>query len=353
MATSSVNSPGFYADFGKLDALRNTAQKDPQAAVKAAAKQFEGIFTQMMLKTMRSASLGEGMGDSEETKFYQDMFDQQLSMQLAHGKGIGLADRLVAQLQRSGLAPGGATAPEHAATGAPTPPMPLQGAAAPAATLAPPAPLALPMHIIHGPTLPQAAAPDAGLAPLAAPGAGDTTPTAQAPTALSRREAFIASIKPAAERIAQQLGVATDTIIAHAALETGWGQHLPAVDGNNLFGVKAGASWQGASVRAATTEVLGGNAQGVQARFRSYDSIGAGLDDYARLLGTSPRYAGALNHGNDVAAFARGLQAGGYATDPAYADKLVATAAAVRQLGAAQSLKNAAALPTTVAGRTA
>jgi flagellar protein FlgJ len=351
MATSPVNSPGFYADFGKLDALRNTAQKDPQAAVKAAAKQFEGIFTQMMLKTMRSASLGEGMGDSEETKFYQDMFDQQLSMQLAQGKGIGLADRLLAQLQRSGLAPGGATAAEHAATGVPTPAMPLPGAAPPAPLAAPVAPL--PMHIIHGPTLPQAAAPDAGVAPLAAPGAGDTTPIAQAPMALSRREAFIASIKPAAERVAQQLGIATDTIIAHAALETGWGQHLPAVAGNNLFGVKAGASWQGASVRTATTEVLGGQAQGVQARFRSYDSIGAGLDDYARLLGNSPRYAGALNHGNDVAAFARGLQAGGYATDPAYADKLVATAAAVRQLGAAQSLKNAAALPTTVAGRTA
>jgi flagellar protein FlgJ len=381
MATTPVNSAAFYADFGKLDALRHTAQRDPQAAVKSAAKQFEGIFTQMMLKTMRSASLGEGLGDSEETKFYQDMFDQQLSMQLSNGKGIGLADRLLVQLQRSGLAPGGAPSPASPGVGASgarsAPALPMPGAAAI------PAPLQL--HIVNGPSLPHAplrlapltsdngapaegteADPGATLGAAIVSDASSNTSTPDDATvanasgdaatlpaaALSRREAFIASIQPAAERVAQQLGVATSTIIAHAALESGWGQHLPAAASNNLFGVKAGASWQGASVQAATTEVSAGQPQRMRASFRAYDSMAAGLQDYARVLGSSPRYAQALNQGSDVAAFARGLQAGGYATDPAYADKLVATAAAVRQFGAAQPLKNAPVLPTTGAGGT-
>jgi flagellar protein FlgJ len=329
MATSPVNSTAFYADFGKLESLRSTAQKDPQAAVKTAAKQFEGIFMQMMLKTMRAASMGEGMGDSEETKFYQDMFDQQLSVQLASGKGMGLAEKLVQQLQRSGLTPGaGATAPGTPATDAAPAPMALPGASVPASagsTATPP----LRAPVINGLQPPTTAVPR------------------------SQREDFIASIQPAAERIAQQLGVGADTIIAHAALETGWGQHLPAVAGNNFFGIKAGASWQGASTQVGTTEVLAGQPLAVQAKFRSYESVSAGLDDYARVIGGSARYASALNQGADVAAYARGLQRGGYATDPAYADKLVATAAAVRQLVAAPRLKIAAGVPTNTAGGTA
>jgi peptidoglycan hydrolase FlgJ len=334
MATSPVNNPGFYADFGKLDSLRATAQKDPQAAVKAAAKQFEGIFMQMMLKSMRSASLGEGMGDSDETKFYQDMFDQQLAVQLANGKGMGLADKLVQQLQRGGLVPGAASAQDKPAA------LAMPGAQdKPAAN-------GLPLAVEAPPLAPLRAPVVNGVQPTAAPMA---TPTA---ATRSQREDFIASIRPAAERIARQLGVGSEAIIAHAALETGWGQHLPAAAGNNLFGIKAGGNWQGASTLAATTEVAGGQAQGVQASFRSYESVSAGLDDYARVLG-SPRYASALGQGGDVAAFARGLQRGGYATDPAYADKLIATATAVRQIVAAPRLKIATPVPTMNPGATA
>jgi peptidoglycan hydrolase FlgJ len=344
MATAPVNSAAFYADFGKLESLRSAAQKDPQAAAKAAAKQFEGIFTQMMLKTMRAASMGEGLGDSEETKFYQDMFDQQLSVQLSAGKGIGLADRLLAQLQRSGLTPGGTTQPAT-----PAAPMPL---AAPAAPLALPLPAAGAQGDANAPAAPPLRAPVInGLQPVAQPAAPATqsAPVAQQ----SRRQDFIDSIRPAAERVAQRLGVATEAVIAHAALETGWGQHLPSASGNNLFGIKAGGSWQGASAVAATTEVGNGQPQRVQAGFRSYGSLAEGLEDYGKVLGGNPRYAQALNQGSNVAAFAQGLQRGGYATDPAYASKLVATAAAVRELAAAQPLKNAAPLPTTPTGGTA
>jgi peptidoglycan hydrolase FlgJ len=334
MATSPVNSAGFYADFGKLESLRATAQKDPQAAVKAAAKQFEGIFMQMMLKSMRTASLGEGMGDSEETKFYQDMFDQQLSVQLASGKGMGLADKLVQQLQSGGLVPGATTAQDK--------PVARDKPAASGLSLAVDAPAPAPLRppVING------------VQPAASPAAAPTGTAAPTAATRSQREQFIASIRPAAERIAQQLGVGSEAIIAHAALETGWGRHLPAAGGNNLFGIKAGGSWQGPGAQATTTEVTGGQPQLVQASFRSYESVSAGLADYARVL-ASPRYASALSQGGDVAAFARGLQRGGYATDPAYADKLIATATAVRQLVAAPRLKIATAVPTMNPGATA
>jgi flagellar protein FlgJ len=341
MATSPVNA-GFYADFGQMEQLRNTAARDPQAAVKAAARQFESLFTQMMLKSMRQANLGEGMGDSDETKFYQDMFDQQLSVQLSSGKGIGLAEKLISQLQR-----GGAAAPGPV------------GIAAPVAK--PP----MPMHVIHAPTLPMATtsvvpvavdattqAPASAPAVAPASASADATAAAMSPRARTPHEAFIDSIQPAAERVAQQLGVSTETILAHAALETGWGRHLPAMAGNNLFGMKAGGSWQGARVQATTTEFSANGARRLQADFRSYPSVSAGLDDYASLVGNSPRYAQALNQGDDVAAYGRGLQHGGYATDPAYVRKLVDTAAAVRQVIAAQPLKNAPLQPTTAAGDT-
>jgi peptidoglycan hydrolase FlgJ len=192
-------SPSFYADFQGLDRLRASAGRQDPQALREAARQFEGLFTAMMLKSMREASLGTGLGDSEETKTYQDMYDQQLSLQLAQGKGLGLADMLMQQLTRA------------------------QAAHSTAATSAPAA---------------------------AASGGADPVSTAQ-------RASFVRSIEPLAQSAGTSLGVSPDTLIAQAALETGWGRNMP-VDASgrssaNLFGIKAGASWRGASVQATTT----------------------------------------------------------------------------------------------------
>ncbi len=286
-------APAYYADFSGMEALKKTAQQNQPAAVREAARQFESLFTNMLLKSMREASLGESLGDSQQTQFYQDMFDQQLALQMSRGKGLGLAEHLVRQLQRTGTAP----------------------ASAPVA--APPAPI-----------------------------------SRQLPT----REQFIDSIRPAATEAARRLGVAPETLIAHAALETGWGRHLPATaagSSHNLFGVKAGGHWQGPSTDSLTAEYTGNESANVRAPFRVYDSVGASMRDYAGLICDSPRFAGALNCGSDVAAYATGLQRGGYATDPAYVQKLVATATAVRVLGAHAALKNATALPMTGGGESA
>ena len=147
------------------------------------------------------------------------------------------------------------------------------------------------------------------------------------------------SLEPLAQSAGNRLGVAPDTLIAQAALETGWGRNIPADSSgrssSNLFGVKAGESWRGASVQANTTEYDQGTPSSTRAAFRSYGDAAQSVGDYVSLLRNSPRYANALGAGSNVQAFASGLQRGGYATDPDYVNKLVATVATLRQLRAA------------------
>jgi len=141
-----------------------------------------------------------------------------------------------------------------------------------------------------------------------------------------QQQAFLDSIAPWARQAAQQLGVAPELVQAHAALESGWGQRPLRVDGgassHNLFGIKAGARWNGASGESTTTEYVNGAALTTREKFRAYPDAASAFQDYARVLLDNPRYRGALGAGNDAQAFAQGLARGGYATDPDYAVKL-------------------------------
>ncbi|MEX1265310.1 MAG: flagellar assembly peptidoglycan hydrolase FlgJ [Woeseia sp.] len=285
MSTAAVT------DFGQFAALRRGAEQNDPAALREVAGQFEALFIQTMLKNMRDASLGDPMfGDSEQHEMYQGMLDQQLSVEMASGQGIGLADMLVRQL-------GGEVA------SAPT----SQG--------------------------------DFRLPAARASGSAASLPMAQADVAASHTTGSVASLPtwsnpvdfakdvwPHAERAAQRLNVVPEAILAQAALETGWGRHvMPRGDGAsslNLFGIKAGSSWQGSSVARPTMEYADGVAKREVARFRSYPDVAAAFDDYAGLIGEHPRYASVLDHGADTQGFARALQVSGYATDPAYADKI-------------------------------
>jgi len=156
----------------------------------------------------------------------------------------------------------------------------------------------------------------------------------ESPDPADARQAFIASIAPMAREAGAALGVSADIITAHAALESGWGQRpLRNADGSsshNLFGVKAGSAWRGDVARAATTEYEEGVAQGRVDDFRSFPDQASAFRDFVKLIRDNPRYHGALNAGNDVAAYARGLVRGGYATDPAYAEKLARVAASIQ-----------------------
>jgi flagellar protein FlgJ len=146
------------------------------------------------------------------------------------------------------------------------------------------------------------------------------------------QQEFLASIRPYAEEAGQKLGVSPDIVAAHAALESGWGQRPlrnGTADANNLFGIKAGGGWQGDVAANTTTEYEHGAAVKKVDRFRSYPDQASAFRDYADLLASSPRYRQALNAGNDAHAFAAGLARGGYATDPAYAQKLSKLAAKI------------------------
>ncbi len=277
--TLPVVAPSHYADFQGLESLKAGARANDKGALREAARQFESLFTHMMLKSMRAASQGESLGDSEDVKFYQDMFDQQLAVQMSKGDGLGLASRLIEQLARDA-----------------------------------------------------AARPDAAAAPTPAT-APATSAAAETGASEEQRAQFVQRIRPLAEQVAAKLGVATESVIAHAALETGWGRSLPADAGgssNNYFGIKAGASWSGARVAALTQEFSGANATQLTQPFRAYQGAGDSMTDYAALIGGS-RYAAARDTGSDVRAFATALKQGGYATDPDYVQKVVATADSVRR----------------------
>jgi flagellar protein FlgJ len=264
VAVAPLNT-SFYADPASLGGLKRQAAAQSPEALREAARQFESLFTNMMLKSMRSASMGDPLFGSDQADFYQDMFDQQMAVQLSSGKGLGLADMLVRQLM-------GGTPVEAAAPAANTP--------------------------------------------------------------AQDQQDFVSALRPAATAAARELGVDPDAIIAHAALETGWGRSMPAgADGRssfNLFGIKAGSGWNGAAVQSRTSEFASGRMQQVSARFRAYGSADESMRDYVRLIKDNPRYAAAIGTGSDVEAFARGLQRGGYATDPAYVEKLTAVAARLK-----------------------
>jgi flagellar protein FlgJ len=303
-------APTYYADFSGLESLKSNVKANDPKAIRAAAQQFESLFTNMMLKSMRDAKLSTGLGDSQESDLYQGMYDQQISLKISQGKGLGLADMLVAQLTRNRAAK---------ADGPSTP------AGTPAKPLAP----------INGAT----------------PAASKPAPTT------ADKISFMKSIEPFAKQAGSQLGVAPDTLIAQAALETGWGQHVPATTNGassfNLFGIKASSGWSGDSVNSQTTEVANGRASQVPQAFRSYGSLEQGVSDYVTLLSRNARYQQAVGTGADVHAFASGLARGGYATDPDYVQKLQATAAAVRTLRAGDTtapLKLLAGVPTTGGG---
>lgn len=268
-----------------LDALRALGSKgQTREAVKAAANQFEAYFMQMMLRSMRQTLPQDGPFDSQETRTFTDMFDQQIAQKVSQSRGLGLADVMLAQLDK--IAP----LAEKSAT------VVANDNAAPAMTVVPdPVP---------------AMAPAAKPAPTPAP---NTAPAG-----------FVDRVWPHAVEAARSLGVSPHFLIAHAALETGWGKHeFKAADGaasNNLFNIKAGGSWNGRTVQKLVTEYVNGKPVNSLEKFRAYDTPAESFADYANLLGTNPRYAGVLNQ--DAEGFVSGLQKGGFATDPDYGDKL-------------------------------
>lgn len=300
------------ADFSQINALdpnalsglKRLSKDNSPEAIKEASRQFEALFVQQVMKSMRDATPKGGMFDTEETRMYQSLLDQQMSMQLsARGKGFGLA-KVIERQMLQGREP----------VSLPDGPVPLE------------------------PTIRRGF--DAAVSPAAKDGSEAANPAAALPAADastavvpqlpgmpagSRARAFVDKVWPQAVEASKATGIPARFLVAQAALETGWGKHeLKNADGTpsyNLFNIKAGRSWNGATVNTSTTEHRNGQPTTESARFRAYGSYEESFRDYARLIGSNPRYAAVVGQ-TDATRFARGLQAAGYATDPMYADKL-------------------------------
>ncbi len=284
MLTGSVSGAASSAiDTRALAALRNTASRDPRAAIKETAKQFETLFMQQLLKGMRDAqaAMASGLMENSATKLGTEMLDTEYAKQLSGSPG-GLADVIARQLERQMFGVAAQTESPAMATPAQT--------------------------------------PSAAAAPLSSLG----RPVGQ------RQLDFVQRHTDAARAAEAQTGIPAGYMVAQAAHESGWGQReIKNADGSssfNVFGIKAGAGWRGPVAEVTTTEYTDGTAHKVTAKFRAYDSYAASFNDYARLMKESPRYgqvmADASTGSVTAAGFAQGLQRAGYATDPAYADKL-------------------------------
>jgi peptidoglycan hydrolase FlgJ len=263
-----------YGDARGLESLKTSAAKDPKAAVREAAKQFESMFMQQLLKTMRESSQSTGMLDNEATKLGSEMLDTQWAGKLS-GQPGGLSDVIARQLERQmGMSPGPIPKNESANR---TPINPFK----------PNAEVRLPQQAAAG---------------------------------------FVQQHEGAAAQAEQATGIPASFMIAQAAHETGWGRkeirHADGAPAHNLFGIKAGSSWKGATADVMTTEYVDGQARKVVQKFRAYSSYAESFADYAQLMKNNPRYEQVLASRGDAHRFAHGLQRAGYATDPAYADKL-------------------------------
>jgi peptidoglycan hydrolase FlgJ len=300
MKAEDINANNFVLDPKTTADLRLKLKQDPQAGLKQAAQQFEGMLLQMMLKSMRDATPQDGLMDSDQTRFYTSIMDQQLAQNLS-GK-LGFAKLIEQQLGRN-LGSAAAVDPAVAALET-TQQAFIQRQAARSAAAAP------------------AGAERVRSAPTS--GAPAANPVAPAGAASSTGD-FVNRIWPHAVEAAKAVGVPPQFLVAHSALESGWGKsEIRAADGSsshNLFGVKAGRNWQGPSVEAQTTEYVNGVAQTSSEKFRVYGSYSEAFRDYANLLKNNSRFSAVLGQ-HDGVQFARSLQQSGYATDPSYADKL-------------------------------
>jgi flagellar protein FlgJ len=269
-----VGSARLASDANSLDGLRHSATKDPKAAALETAKQFESLFMGQLLKTMRASTESAGLMDNQGTKLGTELLDAQLATKMA-GRPGGLAEVIARQLERQmGLTPG---------------------------------------------PIPSTSSANNSLPIVSEPASAPKIPEKSA-------AGFVAQQSAAADAASAATGIPAAFMLAQAALETGWGKHeiigRDGTNSHNLFGIKAGASWSGPTVDVMTTEYIGGRPQKRVQTFRAYANETESFKDYAKLMTDSPRYAAVVAAGADAKGFAQGLQKAGYATDPAYAEKL-------------------------------
>lgn len=277
-------------DAQSLNELKTKAGQDPQANLRPVARQVEGMFVQMMLKSMRETLPKDGMFSSDQTRLYTSMYDQQIAQQMTAGKGLGLAEEMVKQLSAQQQAPA-----ENAVQ----------------------VPMKFDMQTVTS-------YQNAALTQMVRKALPKEPDNSDVPLSGDSKD-FLAQLSLPARLASEQSGIPHHLILAQAALESGWGQRqIRQQNGEpsfNLFGVKASGNWKGKVTEITTTEFENGEAKKVKAKFRVYSSYLEALSDYVGLLTRNPRYA-AVTSASTAEQGAQALQNAGYATDPQYARKL-------------------------------
>ena len=289
-AVAQMQSRESYTDLTQLQKIKNFSGADNDLALRQLSKQFESLFLHMMLKSMRTANEvfeKDNETNSFELKMHRDMLDHQLALSVSKGSGIGLADTLYKQLIQQ-FKPEEIDQTENA--------------------------LPRPWETISAADSLDSTKPKMTF--------GTKQPIADSP------QTFIEKIYPHAQIAANQLGVDPKVLLAQAALETGWGEHVihdrEGNNGFNLFNIKADQGWSGESIAVSTVEYHQGLASREKANFRRYDNLSDGFSDYVKFLTSGSRYKPALSVSDDAELFIRELHKAGYATDPKYADKVLA-----------------------------
>ncbi|WP_299016105.1 flagellar assembly peptidoglycan hydrolase FlgJ [uncultured Photobacterium sp.] len=324
-----TTDPGFIHDISNLERLRSGIKEDEGASLRAAAEQFEAIFTQMLFKSMREANeaFESDLMSSSNTKFFEQMHDEQMASELSSTGSLGLADLIVSQLGGEEMNEAAKNGPSEQAALPQRPDIPQ---AKPLDNVVAKSDTAVVSPIENGPwkAMPQTEVTAAASA-MMAPKSLDNNLTFESP------EDFVTRMRPYAEKAAHALGTEPSVLIAQAALETGWGKKViknAADNSNNLFNIKADPRWSGLKVATNTLEFHNGIPVQERAAFRSYESYQESFNDYVRFLNDNPRYSEALEQPADPVKFIRNLHKAGYATDPQYSDKIINVMNKVNQL---------------------
>ncbi len=310
MANQAVTQASNYFDLQGLDQLRQKAQGNSKDSIREVANQFESMFATMLIKSMRQANEAfetDSPFNNKQTKFYTDMQDKQLALDISRHGSLGLADALVRQLDPSSIAVA----------------------------------KSVPMEQLNMPNNQQQQMIDLE---KALPAVDLNKPDKMTSATLfaeqkkepefrdkkqpefTDKKSFIDALLPYAKKAAQVLGISPAVLVAQSALETGWGKKIINTSDNqssfNLFNIKANNSWQGDKVAKSSLEVEGGVGVKRRSNFRAYDSLAQSFDDYRDFITTNKRYQGALKQGKDAQGYIEELQQAGYATDPQYAEKI-------------------------------
>ncbi|MBL4911272.1 MAG: flagellar assembly peptidoglycan hydrolase FlgJ [Alteromonadaceae bacterium] len=300
---------------------KSTDPKDKKAALGEVAKQFESLFTQMLLKSMRKAQdvlASDSPFNSQSVKFYRDMHDQQLALELSNNGSLGLAPLIVRQLGGGdeNYKPSSVLRNDATLNGTKKSPHAYD--------------LKRITNIINQPKIATVSSEDNNSSSSIKQNYFISTPS------FSQPKDFVNALIEPAKQVEQKLGVPFAVVIAQAALETGWGQKIiktaQGQSSNNLFNIKADDRWQGDKTTKETLEFQQGAMVKVKAPFRVYQSINDSVNDFVDFLSTNDRYQEALNKVNDVEQFLHGLETAGYATDPNYANKILSTLGRVTDL---------------------